>query len=485
MRRAVGAGARWTALVALMVASRRPATAIAQAAQGDSAVTARLIGAALESDRTWIRLSELCDDIGNRLSGSKGLERAVAWAREAMRADGLDSVWLQPVKVPHWVRGRESATIVEPIRHPVAMLGLGRSVATPRGGITADVVVVRDWAELRTLPGDAVRGRIVLFNVPFTRYAETVRYRARAADSASARGAVAALVRSVGPASLRTPHTGTTNEYGKSVPAIPAAAISIEDAERIARYAERGERVRLHLEMSARTLPDAGSHNVIGEIRGRERPDEVVVIGGHLDSWDVGAGAHDDGGGCVIAMEAMRLIRSLGLTPRRTLRCVLWTNEENGARGGKAYADAYGARERHVAALESDGGVERVSGFGVKRNKVGTDSTDTAATAALVERFRPFGRFLAGLGADAITDAGGGTDIAPLMKLGVPGFAHRTVGTRYFEWHHTEADMPDKVDPGELRRNAAAMAVMAWLLADMEGVPDEPPAAHTASGAAR
>jgi carboxypeptidase Q len=426
-------------------------------------------------------MSELCDGIGHRLSGSKSLERAVTWAEGAMRADGLDSVWLQPVEVPLWVRGRESATIVEPGPHAVSMLGLGRSVGTPRGGITAEVVAVRGWQELATLPDAAVRGRIVLYNAPFTRYGETVRYRSRGADSASARGAVAALVRSVGPVSLRTAHTGTTAGYSGSVPRIPAAAVAIEDAERIQRLVDRGERVRLRLEMEADTLPDGRSHNVIGEIRGRERPGEIVVIGGHLDSWDVGAGAHDDAGGCVISMEALRLIRGLGLRPRRTLRCVLWTNEENGTRGAKAYAAEYGARERHVAALESDGGVERPVGFGVKVFKAGTDTTDVAATAAMVERVRPLGRHLAGIGATAITDAGGGADIEPLMKLGVPGFAHRTVMEHYFDWHHTEADMLDKVDPFELRRNVAAMAIMAWLLAEME----EPPGAADAPDTAR
>jgi carboxypeptidase Q len=208
-----------------------------------------------------------------------------------------------------------------------------------------------------------------------------------------------------------------------------------------------------------------------------------VVIGGHLDSWDVGAGAHDDAGGCVISMEALRLIRALGLTPRRTLRCVLWTNEENGLRGGTAYAEAYGARERHVAALESDGGVERAVGFGVKMLRPGTDSTDTAATAAMVERMRPLGRHLAGIGAATINADGGGADITPLMKLGVPGFAHRTTMERYFVWHHTAADMLDKVDPLELRRNVAAMTIMAWLLADMEEAPG--PGAGKAGGAER
>jgi carboxypeptidase Q len=260
--------------------------------------------------------------------------------------------------------------------------------------------------------------------------------------------------------------------YGDTVPRIPAAAIAIEDAERIERLVTRSQRVRLRLHMQADTLVDGPSHNVIGEIRGREHPDEVVVIGGHLDSWDVGSGAHDDGGGCVISMEALRLIRALGLRPRRTLRCVLWTNEEDGTRGGKAYAEVYGARERHVAAVESDGGVERPVGFGITLSKTGTDTTDVAATAALVERLSPLGRHLAGIGASVINDQGGGADIEPLMKLGVPGFAHRTVMEHYFDWHHTPADMMDKVDPVELRRNVAAMAVMAWLLAESEEAPD-------------
>lgn len=458
-------------LMVAVAAVTRPQPVGAQQAAVDSTAITRLLGAALASDRAWTRLSELCDGIGHRLSGSQQLERAVIWARDAMRADGLDSVWLQPVRVPRWVRGQESATLVEPGPHPVSMLGLGRSIGTPRGGITAEVVVVHDWDELDALPDAAIQGRIVLYNVPFTTYRETVLYRSRGADRGSARGAVAALVRSVGPVGLRTPHTGAMSAYGDTVPRIPAAAIAIEDAERIERLVVRGQRVRLRLEMQADTLTDGDSHNVIGEIRGRERPEEIVVIGGHLDSWDVGAGAHDDGGGCVISIEALRLIRELGVRPRRTLRCVLWTNEENGTRGGKAYADVYGS-QRHVAALESDGGVERPVGFGITLYKVGTDTTDVEATRALVERLRPLGRHLTGIGASDISDRGGGADIKPLMQLGVPGLAHRTVLEHYFDWHHTDADTPDKVDPVELRKNVAAMAVMAWLLADMEEAPD-------------
>jgi carboxypeptidase Q len=313
-----------------------------------------------------------------------------------------------------------------------------------------------------------VRGRIVLYDVPFTRYGETVRYRSQGANRAAARGAVAALVRSVGPVSLRTPHTGAMGQYVDSLPKIPAAAVSIEDAAMMHRLLRRGERVRVHLKMGARTLPDTLSHNVIGEIRGRERPDEVVVVGGHIDSWDVGSGAQDDGGGCVISMEALRLIKQLGLRPRRTLRCVLWTNEENGLRGGQAYADSLGPSVgRHVAAVESDGGVERPTGFEFGALRAGTDSTDAPRVALAVARAKEIGRLLTGLGADRIADNGGNADIGPLMRRGVLGVAHRTTGEHYFDWHHTPADTPDKVDPIELRKNVAALAVMVFVLADM------------------
>jgi carboxypeptidase Q len=220
--------------------------------------------------------------------------------------------------------------------------------------------------------------------------------------------------------------------------------------------------------MGAETRADALSHNVIGEIRGRERPNEVVVVGGHLDSWDVGSGAHDDGGGCIIAMEALRLMKQLGLRPRRTVRVVLWTNEENGLRGGNAYADSLGALVgNHVAAVESDGGVERVTGFDVDVHRVGTDSTDVVRAAAAIARMRAIAPLLAGLGADSIGPNGGGADIGPLMKKGVPGLAHRTTMEHYFDWHHTQSDMLDKVDPIELRKNVAALAVVVYALAQM------------------
>jgi len=470
-------------LVVLATAPAKPAApATLEARYRDDA--ARIIGAALASDHAYRRLSQLCDGIGNRLSGSKSLERATAWAAGAMKEDGLDGVRLQPVTVPVWVRGAERAEMIEPRRYPLAMLGLGRSIGTPKGGITAEVIATGSFEEFAKVPDDSIRGKIVLWDVPYTGYGQTVRYRGRGANDAAKRGAVASLVRSVGSASLHTPHTGAMSAYNDTVPRIPAAAITIEDSKMIRRLLDSGSRVRVHLEMSADTLPWALSHNVIGEIRGRERPDEVVVLGGHLDSWDVGSGAHDDGGGCVISMEALRLIRQLGLRPRRTLRCVLWTNEENGARGGSVYADSLGrAVEHHVAAIESDGGVERVTGFSFRALFPGTGITDTVRTALALSRAKGIAPLLAGLGADRFVLNGGGTDIEPIMRKGVLGIGHETAMEHYFDWHHTNADMLDKVDPVELRKNVAAMAVLAWVLADMpEPLVGPPPTQAGASG---
>ena len=474
-----------TALLLVTPAHAAKPTAEAAAAPSDAGPTAtaptltdtyreaaeRLISAALASDNAYTRLSQLCDGIGNRLSGSESLERAVRWAAGAMRADGLENVRLQPVMVPHWVRGQESAVMLEPGPQKLVILGLGRSVGTPPGGVTADVVVVGSFDELAALPADAVRGKIVLYDVPYTKYGETVRYRGEGANRAAARGAVAALVRSVTLASLRLAHTGAMSAYVDSIPKIPAAAVTIEDATMIHRLVARGERVRVRLEMEANTLPDVQSANVIGELRGRERPEEVVALGGHIDSWDVGQGAHDDGGGCVVAMEALRLMKQLGMRPRRSVRVVLWVNEENGLKGGRAYRDSLGDDvKNHVAAIESDGGVERPEGFGVT---VAIAKGDTVAGRArqqrAMERVRQIAALLAGIGASDVTDEGGGADISPLMRAGVPGLAERTTMEHYFDWHHTQADTFDKVDPQELRKNVAAMAVMAYVLADMPG----------------
>jgi len=419
---------------------------------------ARLIDASLADQGGMEKLAYLCDRIGHRLSGSPALDKAIAWAAAQMKADGLTNVVTPRVKVPHWVRGNESAALVEPVAHPLHILGLGESVATPRKGITAEVVPVSSFEELDKKGRAGIAGKIVLFNVPFESYNRTVIYRTAGPSRAARLGAVAALVRSITPVSLQSPHTGAL-EYADGFPKIPAAAVTIEDALLIQRLVDAGNSVVVHLEMEAHMLPDADSANVIGEIPGRERPDEVVVIGGHLDSWDVGAGAQDDGSGCITALEAAHIIHALGLKPRRTLRVVFWTNEENGGAGGEAYRKWAGeAVKNHVAAIEMDGGAEKPVGFGVSS---GGD------LQGLLERLREIGALLDRIDAGSIQPGGGGADIAPIMSDGVPGLALRTVGTHYFDWHHSSADTTDKVNLEDLRANIAAMAVMAYVLADM------------------
>jgi carboxypeptidase Q len=352
------------------------------------------------------------------------------------------------------VRGEESAQLVEPRARELPMLGLGGSIGTPAGGIEAEVLVVGSFEELDGRAAEA-RGRIVLYDVPFTSYGETVRYRTTGAAAAARAGAVAALLRSVGPYSMQTPHTGTMS-YEEGVPRIPAAAITLEDAMLLHRMQDRGERIVVRLDMGAQTLPDAESRNVIAEIRGRELPDEVVVIGGHIDSWDVGQGAMDDAGGSVAAWEAVRLMHELGMRPRRTVRIVLWTNEENGLRGGNAYRDQHrDALDDHILAVESDAGVFKPLGFGFS----GSDEA-----YALVQQV---GSLLDRIGAGEIRRGGGGADIGPIMELGVPGAGLNVDGTRYFWYHHSDADTIDKLDAREFNECVAALAVLAYVIADM------------------
>ena len=422
---------------------------------GYRAAAARIIGAALTSDRAYSRLAHLTDHIGHRLSGSKNLERAIEWAVAEMKRDGLDNVRAEKVMVPHWVRGEESLEMLTPAPLKLTMLGLGNSIGTPAAGITAEAVVVRNFEELDRL-GEGARGKIVVYNAPFTTYGATVRYRGQGASRAARYGAVAALVRSITPVSLQTPHTGAM-QYDPAQPQIPVAAITIEAAELLQRMHDRGDRPTVRLKMEAKFLPDAESANVIAELKGTERPDEIVLISGHYDSWDVGQGAHDDGGGCIIAWEAARLLKELGLRPKRTIRVVLYTNEENGLRGGNAYRDAHRADlAKHVLAIESDSGTYKPEGLGL------------AATAPLQVRsnLQEIARLLAGIGADRIAANGGGADIGPIMREGVPGASLDVEGSRYFDIHHTPADTLDKINPQDLKLCVATMAVMAYVFAD-------------------
>jgi Zn-dependent M28 family amino/carboxypeptidase len=360
--------------------------------------------------------------------------------------------------------------MVEPLRRRLFILGLGGSIATPPEGITAEVVPVSSFEELEKVGRSGVAGKIVLYDAPFVTYGQTVAYRTNGASRAARLGAVAALVRSVTPRSLRDPHTGAM-AYSDRDPKIPTAAVSVEDAMWIHGLARTGQHVRVHLSMEAHTEPDADSADVIGEIVGRDKPDEVVVMGGHIDSWDVGQGAHDDGAGIMAALEAAALIRKLGLQPRRTIRIVFWTNEENGGRGGDAYrvwADAQ--RSRHVAAIEMDGGAEEPIGFDLaagSRVPRGSTGQSTKVPGRLMQRATEIGALLKSIDAAKIQPGNGEADIEPLMAQGVPAFGLRTLQTHYFDYHHSDADTFDKIVPDAFRRCVAAMAVMSYVLADL------------------
>jgi carboxypeptidase Q len=414
----------------------------------------RLIDAATRNDFAWQRVATLTDTFGHRLSASDNMARAVAWAVETMKADGLENVRAERVMVPNWIRGAESAEIVEPARHPVVVMGLGGTVATPPGGLEAEVVPVTSFADLKARTAE-VKGRIVLFDVAYSTYAETVTYRTGGARAAGEAGAVAVLVRSVGPMGLRTAHTGAVS-YAPGRPGIPALAVAGEDANRIVRLSKAG-RVRMRLVTSGTVGPEVASANVVGEIVGRERPHEIVLVGGHLDSWDVGTGASDDAVGCVITWEALRLMKQLGLRPRRTVRVVLWTNEEHGLAGANAYADRHAASAaNHVLALEADSGVFAPASLGF---------TGSLGARLLMSQI---GTLLAPLGLQDIGPGGGGADIGPIVQAGnVPAMAYLGDPGRYFVIHHTAADTVERITPQEVSKAAAAIAVVAYVTAEM------------------
>lgn len=422
----------------------------------------KILAGAQGKTRAWDRLAEMTDRYGHRLSGSEALEDSIGWTLETMRRDGQENVRKEKVMVPHWVRGKESLQMVSPARRDLSMIGLGMSVGTRRT-LTREVIVVEHVDAIAKLDDATTQGKIVLINQvmpPFdpatgdSHYGATVQARTRGASEAAKKGADAVLVRSVTAVSLDTPHTGTL-VYEEGVPKIPAAAVSIEAAEFLARSSKRGP-VKVSLKMGAKLLPDAESGNVIAEIVGREKPEEVVVIGGHIDSWDVGDGSSDDGAGCMAAMEAALLIREAGLKPRRTIRVVLFTNEENGLRGGLAYFDAHG-KELHVGAIESDSGMGAPTGFSL--------AGDDADAFAALQVYQPL---FSGLGELTVIKGWGGADISPLTKNGVLSMALRPDASHYFDLHHSPADTIDKIDPAHIEGNAAAMALMAYILAERE-----------------
>ena len=425
--------------------------------------------AALGDDYAYQQVAHLTENIGPRPSGSAQANAAANYVADELRKLGLE-VQLEEVKVPHWVRGAETAELIEypgqvsGTTQKIVLTALGGSSATPAEGIQADVVVVKNFDELKSLGREKVAGKIVLFNeifdkqkaeagLAFMSYGEAVRYRAAGAKAAADLGAVAALVRSVGNADYRLPHTGF------SVPAgIPAGAVTAEDAELMADLAAQGK-VRMRLTLTPQKLPDAIGYNVIADLKGSEHPEQIVVVSGHLDSWDLGTGAIDDGAGVVVAMEAAEILQKLRLRPRRTLRVIAWMDEESGGAGSQTYSkDHSGEFARHVAAIESDSGAAHPLGFNVKM---------TTPAGVLL---RPVLAVLQSFGSTVLQPSTypPGADIALMSDAGVPALGVMQDGRTYFNYHHTSADTLDKIVPSELRENAAAMAVMGYALASMK-----------------
>jgi hypothetical protein len=433
----------------------------------------RLQRAALESDYAYKQTAFMCNNIGPRLTGSPQAQRAVEYVAGEMRRLGL-SVQLEELKVPHWVRGLETgALLMYPGMAPgtsqkIVLTALGGSVATPPTGLNADVVVVENFDELNALGRSKVQGKIVLFNNKFDTqmaalgfggdaYGQAVPYRGAGASAASRLGAVAALVRSVGGSQNRLVHTGAMR-YATDVTKIPTAAVSNEDADLIAHLAKQGT-VRFRLVLTPQTLPETVSYNVIADIKGTEHPEQIVIVSGHLDSWDLGTGAIDDATGVAIAMDTVRLIKQLGLRPKRTIRFIAWMNEENGLVGGRTYALNQQANlTNHFAAIESDRGAGHPLGFYY------------AGKREMAPFFTPISAVLrtSGAGLAQWSEDSPEADISPLAAGGVPVFGLWQDTRTYFNYHHTEADTFDKIDPQELAANTVVMAVLAYGLANLE-----------------
>lgn len=428
----------------------------------DSVAIRRIYNEALSNGKSYEWLRHLTKQIGPRLSGSDGAQKAVDWTKQVMEKEGFDRVFLQEVMVPHWVRGaKEEAYIhVGKQKTTVPIAALGGSVATAPTGVEAQVIEVKSFPELRALGAEKVKGKIVFFNRPmdptklntFEAYGGAVDQRANGATEAAKLGAVGAIVRSMSNRHDDQPHTGGTR-YGTGVPLIPTAAISTNGADLLSRSLTENPSLTFYFKQNCETLPDAKSYNVVGEIKGSEKPDEIIVVGGHLDSWDLAEGAHDDGSGCVQSMDVLRIMKALGIKPKRTLRAVMFMNEENGLRGGIKYADlAKQNNEKTIAAIESDEGGFTPRGFGI----VGTPEQRTKAM-----RWTPL---LAPYGLTDIGPGSGGADIGPLAQTGTVLFGFKPDSQRYFDYHHTPVDRFEAVSQRELELGAASMAALTYLL---------------------
>jgi carboxypeptidase Q len=434
------------------------------------AAMGRIRDAALSDDYALTELRHLTDNIGPRLSGSPQAAQAVEYVAAEMRALGA-TVTLEKTLVPHWVRGVETGALVDwkgmtpRTTQKIVLTALGGSAATPEAGITAPVVVVPSFDAFKRLPDGAVKGKIVLFNHPFDKqlaaqglggeaYGQAVVYRGAGPSLAASEGAVAVLVRSVGGIEYRLPHTGAAF-YDPAVPKIPAAAVTAEDADLMANLAAQGP-VQLHLTLTPQTLPKVESYNVIADWKGSTHPEQIVIVSGHLDSWDLGTGAIDDGAGVVVSMQAIHLMQKLGLHAQRTIRFIAWMDEESGSEGAATYAADHAAEMKdHVGALESDLGCDHPTGITFE------------GASALSEWLAPVAHQLEPIGASLLTPGSDvGEDVASVVAKGVPGFTPSQDSRFYFNYHHTAADTFDKVDPRRLGENAAVMAVLAYALAD-------------------
>ena len=428
----------------------------------DSVAIRSLFNETLTNGKSYEWLRQLTKQVGPRLSGSPGAQKAVEWAKQTMEKEGFDRVFLQEVMVPHWERGPKEEAYIRTGKRKITVpiAALGGSVATPPKGIEAGVVEVKNFKELEALGADKIKGKIVFFNRPmdptklntFEAYGGAVDQRANGATFAAKFGAVGAIIRSMTTAQDDNPHTGSMR-YGAGVPLIPTAAISTNGANELSRLLSEDPNLTFYFKQNCQSLPDAKSYNVVGEIKGSEKPDEIIVVGGHLDSWDLAEGAHDDGAGCVQSIEVLRMMKALGIKPKRTIRAVMFMNEENGLRGGIGYADyAKKNNEKHIAAVESDNGGFTPRGFGV----VGT-SEQKAKVAQWKSLLAPYGLHEIGPG-------GGGADIGPLAQSGTVLFGFKPDSQRYFDYHHTGIDRFEAVNKRELDLGAASMAAIVYLV---------------------
>ncbi len=414
----------------------------------------RFYNEAQTTNEAWERLANLCDDFGPRLSGSDNLEKALDWLEIQLKNDGFDSVWSEKVMVPKWIRLREKCELLSPRIKSIPVLSFGGSISTPSGGITAEVFVVNSFEELEKNPEKA-KGRIVVYNPTYEGYGKTVQYRWIGAVRAAQCGAVAALCRAVSPLSMNNPHTGVIH-YEDTIAKIPFGSISEEDALLLERFQKRGITPKIYLYIETKDLGKSPSRNLIAEIRGSTFPEEIIAFGGHIDSWDVGSGAHDDAGGCVASWNALKIIKKLGIRPKRTLRLVFWVNEENGLEGGKRYAELH-KNENHKLLFEFDSGV-----FPPRRIGFSGDDTLWSKVQSFAEILNKFYPNL------QIQKGGGGVDISPMTKLGFPGASLGTDdGGKYFWYHHSETDTPDKVQPSDLNDCSAVIAMFIYLFSEL------------------